>query len=137
MVRITAKYLGDLHCELTHGPSGSNLHTDAPKDNQGKGEAFSPTDLSAASWGSCMLTVMGIEAKKKGMNIEGAFAEVEKEMVADPVRRIAKISVKIGMPKGLSKEDRAYLENAARHCPVAESYAGSRIETPVSFSYSD
>ena len=87
-VEIHFHYVGDLRCESTHTPSGTDLHTDAPVDNQGRGESFSPTDLVATALGSCMLTTMGIAAKARGFDLPGATATVTKEMVADPFRRV-------------------------------------------------
>ena len=134
MVEIDAEYTGDLHCRLTHGPSGAVIHTDAPKDNEGKGEAFSPTDLVAAALGSCMLTIMGIVARRHGINMAGARAHVEKEMVADPARRIAKLPVQITLPAALSPKDRQILEAAALTCPVHKSL-NPNIESKIQFSY--
>ena len=96
-VRIEVRYEGELHTTARHGPSGATLETDAPKDNEGRGEAFSPTDLLATALGSCMLTVMGILARRKGWAIEGARARVEKHMVAQPVCRIGKLVVELDM----------------------------------------
>ncbi len=121
MVKMSMVYEGDLRCRLKHGPSGSEILTDAPIDNQGKGAAFSPTDLVAAALGSCMLTVMGIAARKSDIKIDGAVADVEKEMVADPVRRIGSISVRILMPHGIDKSKREFLEKTAHTCPVHKS----------------
>jgi putative redox protein len=120
MVRIDAVYEGELHTTCRHGPSGASLATDAPKDNQGRGESFSPTDLVATALASCMLTVMGIVARRHGWAIEGARASVEKHMVADP-RRVGRLVVRIALPPGLPREARVALETAARTCPVAES----------------
>src|SRR5580765_6730244 len=94
--RIT--YLGDLRTENVHEKSGVKIITDAPPDNQGKGEAFSPTDLLAASLGSCMLTIMGIKARTNGWNIEGAKIKVTKVMASDP-RRVSEIHIEFDMPK--------------------------------------
>lgn len=113
------EYLGDLRTQATHLLSGQQILTDAPLDNQGRGEAFSPTDLCATSLGSCMLTIMGISARGHGLDITGTTAEITKIMAADP-RRIARIEVKIIMPKGdYSERHRQILETAARTCPVA------------------
>ncbi len=101
MVKIDVTYEGALHCRLKHGPSGMEISTDAPKDNLGKGEAFSPTDLVAAGLASCMLTTMGIVAQRRSINIEGTRAEVSKEMTAAPPRRIARLGVIIEMVKGI------------------------------------
>jgi putative redox protein len=120
MVEISISYEGELRTRATHGPSQSTLETDAPKDNEGRGEAFSPTDLLATALGSCMLTVMGIFARRKGWPIEGARARVEKHMVAQPVRRVGRLVVEFDMPK-VPEEARPQLERAAHTCPVHQS----------------
>ena len=94
MTKMKVVYVGDLHTECTH-ESGAKIETDAPKDNMGKGQAFSPTDLFAASLATCMLTLMGIASRKLGVELKGATAEVEKEMVTEPKRRLGKIIVRI------------------------------------------
>ena len=132
MVAIHLRYTGQLHCEAVHGPSGTALATDAPKDNHGRGESFSPTDLVATALGSCMLTVMGIAANALGVNIEGARAEVEKSMVATPTRRIGALTVVIHMPAGVDEATRATLERAAHTCPVKESLHPD-ISMPITF----
>ena len=91
MVKIDVAYEGDLHTTCRHGPSGRELETDAPVDNQGRGESFSPTDLLATALGTCTLTVMGIVARREGWKLEGARSRVEKHMVADPVRRVGRL----------------------------------------------
>jgi putative redox protein len=121
MVRIDVVYEGDLHTTCRHAPSGAALATDAPKDNEGRGEAFSPTDLLATALGSCMLTTMGIVARRRGWPLEGARAEVEKHMVADPVRRVGRLVVRILFPDGLPAAARPVLERAAHTCPVHKS----------------
>ena len=119
----TVKYLGELRTEATHLLSGEKIITDAPPDNQGRGEAFSPTDLCATSLASCMLTLMGISARNHGLDIIGAHAEVTKIMAADP-RRIARIEIKFTMPAtGYSDTQKKVLELAARTCPVHFSIA--------------
>jgi uncharacterized OsmC-like protein len=117
MVEMTALYVGEKHCELTHGPSGSGLETDAPKDNHGRGERFSPTDLMGASLASCALTTMAIMAEKDGVDLKGASAKVAKIMNPDP-RRIAQLPVEIVMPKGIPLDYRAKLQARADSCPV-------------------
>lgn len=134
MVQIKIEYTGDLHCKLTHGPSGSVIETDAPRDNQGKGEAFSPTDMVAGALGACMLTVMGIVAKRHGIDMRGAHAEVVKEMAAAPVRRIAKLPLVITLPASLSSKDKLMLETAAATCPVHKSLHPD-IEVVLQFKY--
>jgi putative redox protein len=133
MVEVDIVYKGDLHCELQHGPSKSQIETDAPKDNQGRGENFSPTDLVAAALGSCMLTVMAISAKKDGLEFLGASAKVTKEMRAAP-RKISRLIVNISMPETLSAEARKKLEAVALACPVHHSLAAD-IDIPVTFIY--
>jgi putative redox protein len=120
MVSIHVRYTGDLHCEAVHTPSGTALSTDAPKDNQGRGESFSPTDLLATALGSCMLTIMGITARSLGVNMDNAHAEVTKIMSAVP-RRIAQLTVTLTMPAGIPPTTREKLEQAAHACPVHKS----------------
>ena len=134
MVEIEIAYEGKLHTHARHGPSGAQLETDAPKDNAGRGEAFSPTDLVAAALGSCMLTVMGILAGRKGWSMEGARGRVEKHMVADPVRRIGRIAVEFSMPAGIPEEARGPLERAAHTCPVHKSLHAD-MEIDVRFDW--
>ena len=136
MVKISAVYEGGLHCLLTHGPSGDTIETDAPKDNMGKGEAFSPTDLSAASLISCVLTTMAINGQKRGIELKGAEGEIEKEMSQDTPRRIVKLAMRVRMPKGIKKEDRKTLENIGENCPVFKSMDAA-VKAPISFSYPD
>ena len=136
MVEIEIVYEGALRTTARHNTSGATLSTDAPVDNEGMGERFSPTDLVAAALGTCMLTVMGIVSRRKGLALEGARVRVEKHMVADPVRRIGRLDVTFEMPPGLSAGDRQLLENAARTCPVHQSLHPG-IEIPLSFRYPD
>ncbi len=118
MVEISIKYLGDLRCEARHEPSGTVITTDAPVDNEGRGESFSPTDLAATSLGACMLTIMGIAARKQGVDLGDTQVKVLKEMTPKPPRRIAKLTVVFTIPLQASHEKRAMLEEAARSCPV-------------------
>ena len=113
-------YEGELRTQATHLQSGQTIYTDAPVDNQGKGNAFSPTDLVATSLASCMLTIMGIVARRDGILLEGAVAEVEKIMVKDP-RRIGEIKIKFIFKHTIEEKDRVKLERAARTCPVSGS----------------
>lgn len=136
MVKIDIIYQGDLHTQATHGPSGTQVSTDAPKDNQGKGESFSPTDLVATALGCCMLTIMGIVARRKTIALENARVSVEKHMTTTGIRRIGKLQVRFEMPAGLKLEDRKMLENAAYTCPVHKSLH-PEIEIPVEFCYPD
>jgi putative redox protein len=134
MVKMKIVYEGQLHCGLTHEPSGSVISTDAPKDNMGKGAAFSPTDLVAAALGSCMLTVMGIAAARHNIDIKGTTVEVSKEMVTAPVRRIGSISVILHMASGIPQDKRSMLEAAAHSCPVHKSLHPD-VQTPIQFIY--
>ncbi len=120
MPTVQTKYLGQLRTEATHVASGNTLLTDAPVDNQGRGEAFSPTDLTAASLGSCMMTIMGIVAEREGINLAGTTFEVTKTMVANP-RRIAKIEVVFTVKSAspLTEPQQEKLKRAALTCPVA------------------
>ncbi|MEO0794069.1 MAG: OsmC family protein [Verrucomicrobiota bacterium] len=121
MVEITAKYDGDLRTTATHGPSGRTLITDAPVDNHGKGESFSPTDLCAAALVSCMATIMGIKARSLGVDLAGMSLHVEKHMSTDAPRRIIQLPVTIHAPEAISEENRTSLEQAALSCPVFKS----------------
>lgn len=132
MVAIQVEYQGDLHCKAVHGPSGSVLATDAPTDNQGRGESFSPTDLVATALGTCMVTTMGILARTLNLDISGATATVEKEMTAAPPRKIQRLRVKIRVPQPHSSENREKLERAAHTCPVVRSLHPD-VEIPVEF----
>jgi len=134
MVNIKIIYEGQLHCALTHEPSGAVINTDAPKDNMGRGEAFSPTDLVAAALGSCMLTVMGIAAAKHQIDLKGTTAQISKEMITAPIRRIGSISVIVNMAPGIPFEKRPVLEAAAQSCPVHKSLHPD-VQTPIQFIY--
>ncbi|WP_274571728.1 OsmC family protein [Neisseria leonii] len=116
----TVRYCGSLHNDLTHSASGSTISTDAPVDNQGKGEAFSPTDLLSASLAACAMTIMGIKAAGLGVELTGARAEVAKEMAADP-RRVAAVRIDFFLSRDLDERSRRILEAAAHTCPVAQS----------------
>ena len=132
-VEIKGQYEGDLRVKLTHGPSGSVIETDAPVDNQGKGERFSPTDLVVAALGSCMMTIMGIVAKRDGIKLEGTKFRAEKHMIENP-RRIGKVILEIYMPSGLTDEQKKKLERAAHTCPVHQSLH-TDIEQDIKFIY--
>ncbi len=133
MVETTGLYEGFKHCQMTHGPSQHIIHTDAPLDHDGKGEAFSPTDLVAAALGSCMLTVMGIYADKNNIDIKGSRVKVQKEMNAAP-RRIASLTVELTLPETLTIEQRRTLESVANTCPVKHSLH-PEILVPITFLY--
>ncbi|GAB2774304.1 OsmC family protein [Salinimicrobium soli] len=126
-------YLGDLRTECEHLQSGRKIITDAPLDNQGQGEAFSPTDTVATALASCMFTIIGIKARDNGLDVTGAVAEVTKVMAADP-RRISAIKVGITFPRTYSEKDQKILERAAKTCPVLYSLHPD-IELDVHFSY--
>jgi len=131
-VEISVVYEGELHTEATHGPSAVTLNTDAPVDNRGRGTSFSPTDLVATALGCCMLTLMGIAALDRELNIEGARVKVFKEMIADPHRRIKSLRSIVTMPRALPEKQRTILERAALTCPVHQSLA-EKVERPVEF----
>ena len=121
MVEVTVRYEGNLRCAATHGPSGTVILTDAPVDNHGKGEAFSPTDLLAAALPACMMTIMGIVAERHDIDLRGMKAETVKEMSSDPPRRIAGLRTRITVPLPADHPQRQLLEQAARTCPVHKS----------------
>lgn len=134
MVQVDIVYRGNLRCSATHADSGVTLLTDAPKDNNGEGASFSPTDLVATALGSCMLTIMGITARRLGVNLAGATAQVRKEMAPAPVRKIAQLEVAIRVPEPVSPEHRLQLERAAGSCPVHKSLHPD-VQIPVRFDW--
>ena len=138
MVDIYVRYEGELRCAARHGPSSSLLTTDAPVDNYGRGQAFSPTDLVATALGTCMLTVMGILARKRGWDIAGIDMHVKKQMSAELPRRIVRLSVTAKVPGAVSAaldaEARAALEHAAETCPVRLSIH-EQIDVPLVFDW--
>jgi len=125
MVRITGEYQGGLHCSAVHAPSGNALATDAPRDNQGRGEAFSPTDLVATGFATCVATTMAIVARHHGADIAGIRFEVDKEMSADAPRRISRLSARFWLPASARQVPAGLLEKAANTCPVHQSLAPS------------
>lgn len=129
-------YLGDLRTRATHGPSNAELVTDAPVDNHGKGESFSPTDLLATSLATCMITVMGIAARKLDVNLEGTTVDVEKHMVAQGPRRVGRLVVRVEVPaaraQAANDEARKALEHAGDTCPVRLSLSEA-VEVDVSY----
>lgn len=132
MVEITVNYEGELRCSATHGPSGRILQTDAPVDNNGKGETFSPTDLMATALGSCMATIMGIVAQRREISLEGLSIKVQKHMSEDMPRRIAKLPVEITMPMSEDSPFKDLMVNAALTCPVHKSLRED-IEVPITW----
>ena len=121
MPTVSCRYRGELRCEATHHGSGAVLITDAPIDNAGKGEEFSPTDLLATSVATCMLTIMGITAKSRNWSIEGSTAEVDKQMTQSGPRKVEKLRVQLKLPQQLSNEQRSLLQRVAEQCPVKRS----------------
>ncbi|HEX5724758.1 MAG TPA: OsmC family protein [Longimicrobiaceae bacterium] len=134
-VEMSGAYTGGLKMRLTHGPSGTEIGTAAPVDNRGDGSSFSPTDLLAASLGSCMVTTMAIVAEREGIPFSQARFTLEKHMRSDP-RRVDRIPVTVHMPGGLDAAQRERLEAAARGCPVHRSLA-PEVAREVSFVYPD
>lgn len=132
MVQIDVIYEGELRCNATHEPSQTKLTTDAPKDNHGKGESFSPTDLVATALGACMLTIMGIASRERGIDLTGTKVTVQKEMATKPVRRIAKLTTVINIPVKLDEKQKEILHKAALSCPVHQSLHPD-IAIPVEF----
>lgn len=132
MVQVDVTYLGGLRTEATHGPSGGTLLTDAPVDNCGRGELFSPTDLVGAALGTCVLTILGIYAQKHGLEVAGASASVTKEMTAVPVRRISRLTTRISVPLSPENAHRQAIERAILSCPVHASLS-SDMEKPIKF----
>lgn len=134
METIHTTYLGELRTEAVHLRSGAKLITDAPVDNQGKGEAFSPTDLLAAALGSCMLTIMGIAARTHSIKLEGTKIRITKNMASDP-RRVKEVVIEFDFPAvDYSEKEKAILEHAARTCPVALSLH-PELEQTINFNY--
>ena len=132
-VTVELDYEGELHTVARH-PSGASLATDAPVDNEGRGESFSPTDLVATALGSCMLTIMGIVARRHAWPIEGSRVSVEKVMVAKPVRRIGRLGVTFQMAPDIPEDARPVLERAAHSCPVCKSL-GDAVEVDAVFRW--
>jgi len=126
-------YSGELRTESTHLQSGEAYITDAPTDNEGKGEAFSPTDLIATGLANCMLTIMGIIAKRQSLDIEGTKAEVTKIMGTEP-RRISEIKIDFFFPRSYDNDSKQLLQTSALNCPVAKSLANELTQT-INFHY--
>jgi putative redox protein len=133
MVEINIRYEGNLRCTATHVPSGTQLLTDAPKDNHGLGQSFSPTDLVATAYAACTVTVLAIAAQQEGIDIAGTRAKVIKGMSTEP-RRIGQLPLTIELPAHLTSEQRKLLENAARGCPVCKSIS-PEIDATITFAY--
>jgi putative redox protein len=136
MVKITGEYQGELHCTAVHGPSGNLIMTDAPKDNQGRGEAFSPTDLTATSLATCIATTMALAARKYDVELKGLKYEVTKEMSAEAPRRIVRLATQVWLPIKRTETIARVLEHAAHHCPVHLSFHPS-VEMPVTLHWAE
>ena len=134
MSKANIVYQNNLRTEAEHIASGEKIITDAPVDNNGKGEAFSPTDLVATALGSCMITIMAISANKYDIDVSGTDASVKKIMGSDP-RRISEISIDINMNKNIEEKDRKRLERSALKCPVHRSLHPD-LEKKIRFIYS-
>jgi putative redox protein len=134
MVKVSIRYEGGLRCVATHGPSGQNVLTDAPADNHGRGQSFSPTDLVATALGGCMATIMGIVAQRHDLDLEGLEIEVTKEMSVDMPRRIGRLTTSIRVPLPANHPKRTLLENGALTCPVHQSLH-PEIDKPVTFDW--
>jgi len=132
-VSISAIYLGKKKVELLHADSGVKLITDAPRDNSGEGKSFSPTDLVAAAFGSCVMTTIAIVAERGGIVVDGMRMSVEKHMVEDP-RRIGSLPLEIHLPQALLPHERQKLERAALGCPVHKSLH-PEIRSDIAFKY--
>ncbi len=132
MVSISVKYTGDLHCDAVHGPSNAKIATDAPTDNKGKGEEFSPTDLVATALATCMSTTMGIKAQELGVDLRGMTVSVQKEMSRDAPRRIAGLPSEVHIPLPKNSPHREVLEQTALNCPVHKSLP-VEINRPTKF----
>lgn len=137
MVSIHLEYQGDLRVKAIHDPSQTKLITDAPVDNHGKGESFSPTDLVATGLGACMATIMGIVAQRHNINLTGMKIHVVKEMITQPKRRIGKLKVQFQIPFNLSEKEQKLLTNAALTCPVHQSlHPEIEVETEFEWGHS-
>jgi uncharacterized OsmC-like protein len=134
MVKITGEYQGELHCVALHEPSGNTLNTDAPKDNQGRGAAFSPTDLTATSLATCIATTMAIFGRKQGLELRGLKFEVTKEMSTDAPRRIVRLATQVWLPIAKTPEAEKLLTAAAHGCPVHQSLHPA-IDKPITFHW--
>lgn len=136
MIEINIDYTGELQCDAWHGPSSSKISTDAPVDNHGRGESFSPTDLLATALGTCMATVMGIAARRKDVELGGMKIRVEKHMSDDQPRRVSKLAVEIHMPIEEDHPERKLFQATVHGCPVNHSLHPD-IEVPVTWRWRD
>lgn len=134
MVRLSIDYQGELHCQVTHEPSGATFQTDAPKDNQGRGETFSPTDLVATALGSCMATTMAIVGRRHGIELGSINVTVDKEMTSEGPRTIRRLITHVYFPFGRDADPEQIFEQTALNCPVFLSL-GEDVEKPVTFHW--
>ena len=134
MVQIDITYEGELRCTATHTPSSTKLITDAPADNLGKAESFSPTDLVATALGTCILTTMGIVADRMQVDLKGTRITVQKEILAQPTRRIGSLKVDIHVPTNLDDIQKQKLVKAAENCPVHKSMHPD-VQMPITFHW--
>ncbi|MFM8579345.1 MAG: OsmC family protein [Planctomycetaceae bacterium] len=132
MVALKTVYEGGLRCRAEHGPSGASIVTDAPVDNHGRGQSFSPTDLLGVALSSCIMTIMGIVAERHGLDLVGMQAETVKVMSDDPPRRIASLRTRLTVPLPPDHPKRSILEQSARACPVHKSLS-PEIDATVEF----
>ena len=133
-VEIAITYEGSLRCRAIHGPSGERLLTDAPVDNMGKGESFSPTDLVATALGTCIATTMAIVAQRDGLELGGMTVHVTKVMATQPTRRIGQLTTHILVPGKFTPQQKQKLQNAAHACPVHKSLHPDVI-LPITFEW--
>ncbi len=134
MVKMNFEYTGNLGVQALHEPSKTEIKTAAPKDNNGDGSSFSPTDLLASATVSCMITLMGINANKNGIDISGTNGSVEKHMAENP-RCVAKLVIEITVPQNLSEAEQKTLRIAAMNCPVVKSINPEiKLETNIHFN---
>lgn len=136
MVSMSITYEGGLRCAAVHGPSSSKIETDAPADNHGRAERFSPTDLVGAALASCIATTLGIVALRKGWQLEGLRVDVKKEMTSSGPRRIARLPVEVHMPVAMPAEGREEVLRIAQTCPVHKSLHPD-IEAPIVIHWPD
>ena len=134
MVKVKINYEGGLRCELEHELSGKTFQTDAPVDNNGKGESFSPTDLCASALGSCIATIVGMQMESLGLDLTGMRIEVQKEMSDSLPRRIAKLTTDVWLPIELDDDQQWKVQIAAKNCPVHHSL-NPEIEKPINFHW--
>ena len=133
-VEITLAYEGELRCSAQHGPSAVQLFTDAPLDNCGRGASFSPTDLVATALGACILTILGIQADKHGLDLRGTRVRVEKHMEAEPHRRISRLPVQVILSIPVEPCHQQLFIRAAETCPVNQSLRSDLIR-PIQFKW--